>query len=151
MSSLRESNIVRTIFKMPIWLFKNLRPFYINNAFKGRKLRPPIWSNIWGVVTMLFCSKHTLISFIFDNSCHIATAFRARTTQHQHAGLDLAGQVADGRPCSVKAYGRYFECWPFLKIPNRNLKDLYSSGVSWNIKSFGKRSMLRFTALFRLP
>ena len=41
------------------------------------------------------------VSFIFDNPCHIAAAFCADATQHQHAGLDLAGQIADGRSFSA--------------------------------------------------
>jgi len=39
---------------------------------------------------------HSSISFVFDNPCDIAAAFGAGTTKHQHAGLDLAVQVADG-------------------------------------------------------
>ena len=51
-------------------------------------------------------------------------------------------------PYSVKAYGRYFRCRPrpVSKIANCDLKDAFSSAVSWNIKSAGNRSLLRFTA-----
>ena len=46
---------------------------------------------------IISCSYPGYFSFIFDNARYIATAFYASATQHQHAGLDLAGQVADGR------------------------------------------------------
>ena len=42
-----------------------------------------------------------------------------------------------------------------FEIPFWNIKDCFknsnSSFVNWNIKSGGKRLILRFTALFRLP
>jgi hypothetical protein len=37
------------------------------------------------------------VSFIFDNASYITAAFCASAAQHQHAGLDFAGQVSDGR------------------------------------------------------
>ncbi|MGA9175918.1 MAG: hypothetical protein WBZ05_01625 [Desulfobacterales bacterium] len=48
------------------------------------------------MLTMLFCSTYSPFSFIFDNPCHIAATCCAAATKHQHAGLDLAVQVADG-------------------------------------------------------
>src|SRR5437773_11936500 len=50
-------------------------------------------------------------------------------------------------PCSVKAYGRYLMFWPRpgFKVANGDLESSASSGVSWNMKSSGKRSALRLT------
>ena len=51
-------------------------------------------------------------------------------------------------PCSVKARGKYLECSPLFKVPIWYLKDSYSSFVSSNMKSDGKRPRLRWTAWF---
>jgi len=65
-------------------------------------------------------------------------------------------------PCSVKARGRYLmflplfkvadcdldpsECLPSgSKVASCDLEAIASSQVSWNMKSSGNRSMLRFT------
>lgn len=57
-------------------------------------------------------------------------------------------------PSRVKANGRY-RVPPQFDVPFWNIKSdfslLNSSLVSWNIKSGGKRLILRFTALFKLP
>mgnify|MGYP001823768846 CR=1 FL=1 len=45
-------------------------------------------------------------------------------------------------PCSVKAKGRYFECWPRFKVTFCDLKARFSSSVNSNIKSSGKRSTI---------
>lgn len=52
-------------------------------------------------------------------------------------------------PCSVKALGS-LRVPPQLDIPKWNFKSLNSFLVRRNIKSSGKRSMLRVTALLRL-
>ena len=97
MSSLRESNIFETLFKVPIWHLKNFRPFFTNNAFKVASCDLKAKQTFETMLTMLFCSTYSSFSFIFDNPCHIAAAFCASAAQHQRTGLDLAGQVADGR------------------------------------------------------
>lgn len=52
-------------------------------------------------------------------------------------------------PCCVKAYGKARRSPPrVFEVPNWRFKLLYSSLVSWNMKSSGNRSMLRFTCLF---
>jgi len=94
--SLRKSNIFVTLFKVPIWNLKNFRPFFTNNAFKITNCDLKAKQTFEAMLTMLFCSTYSSFSFIFDNPCHFATTFCASATQHQHAGLDLAGQVADG-------------------------------------------------------
>jgi hypothetical protein len=40
-------------------------------------------------------------------------------------------------PCSVKAYGKYFRCWPRprIKVEKCDLKELFSSWVKRNMKS----------------
>jgi hypothetical protein len=44
-------------------------------------------------------------------------------------------------PCSVNTNGMYFAYSPFFKVPIWHLRESYSSEVSSNMKSFGKRSM----------
>jgi len=53
-------------------------------------------------------------------------------------------------PCSVNARGR-FRVPPQLDLPKWNIKFSNSAAVNWNMKSFGKRSRFRVTALFKLP
>ena len=50
-------------------------------------------------------------------------------------------------PCSVKTLGS-LRVPPQLDVPKWNFKFENSSLVSWNIKSEGKRSLFRVTALF---
>ena len=53
-------------------------------------------------------------------------------------------------PCSVKALGSV-RVPPHLDLPNWNLKSLNSASVNRSMKSSGKRSRFRLTALFKLP
>ena len=61
------------------------------------------------------------------------------------AVLDLKTPLSIAMPFSVKTYGRYFtfDPRPSFKVPNWHLE--HSSFESWNMKSAGKRSILRFT------
>ena len=99
--SLRELNISSILFEMPIWHLKNFGAFFINNAFKVANCDLKAKQTFESLLTMLIYPKHPLISFVFDNTCHFAVAFGAGAAQHQHAGLDLAGKVADGRLLSA--------------------------------------------------
>jgi hypothetical protein len=101
MLSLCKSNIVGALFEVPIWHLKNYRPYFTNNSFKVANCDLQFESRFEPLLTMLCFSKQLLILFTFDNPSHIAAAFRASAAQHQHAGLDLARQVAHGRSLSA--------------------------------------------------
>jgi len=51
-------------------------------------------------------------------------------------------------PCSVKAKGRYLECWSRFKVTFCDLKAWFSFSVNSNMKSSGKRLTFLLPACF---
>jgi len=86
----------------------------------------------------------------------VATSSRSRTKARM---ISMFTRAAGGlrstldsiaTPCSVKALGSA-RVPPHLDLPKWNLKSLNSASVSRSMKSSGKRSRFRLTALFKLP
>ena len=113
-------------------------------------IRWKIFSIFWSV-SIWCCSNLSIrwnIAALADKKRRMATKARMIAMFALIAISLLKRPASIEMPCSVKAWGNALLSPPQLEVPFRHFKFSTSSLVNWNIKSSGKRSMLRLTCLF---